>query len=44
MQLDIFKFVKAEYKELESYKLNDVAALFLGERKEEVHWSEITDL
>ncbi|EGV65370.1 DNA polymerase delta catalytic subunit [Yamadazyma tenuis ATCC 10573] len=43
MQLDLLQFVQREYK-LRSYTLNSVSAEFLGEQKEDVHHSIITDL
>lgn len=43
MQLDLLQFIQREYK-LRSYTLNSVSAHFLGEQKEDVHHSIITDL
>lgn len=43
LQLDILAFIRREYK-LRSYTLNAVSAHFLGEQKEDVHYSIITDL
>ncbi|KAK6205269.1 DNA polymerase delta catalytic subunit [Scheffersomyces amazonensis] len=43
MQLDLLQFVQREYK-LRSYTLNSVSAHFLGEQKEDVQHSIITDL
>ncbi|KAL6944574.1 DNA-directed DNA polymerase delta [Hanseniaspora osmophila] len=43
LQLDLFQFLQREYK-LRSYTLNAVSAHFLGEQKEDVHHSIITDL
>lgn len=43
LQLDLLQFVQREYK-LRSYTLNAVSAYFLGEQKEDVHYSIITDL
>ncbi|KAI8382698.1 probable DNA polymerase delta catalytic subunit [Nakaseomyces glabratus] len=43
LQLDLLQFVQREYK-LRSYTLNAVSAHFLGEQKEDVHHSIITDL
>lgn len=43
LQLDLLQFVQREYK-LRSYTLNAVSANFLGEQKEDVHYSIITDL
>ncbi|CCE62608.1 hypothetical protein TPHA_0C04580 [Tetrapisispora phaffii CBS 4417] len=43
LQLDLLQFVQREYK-LRSYTLNAVSAHFLGEQKEDVHYSIITDL
>lgn len=43
LQLDIFQLMQREYK-LRSYSLNSVCAQFLGEQKEDVHHSVITDL
>lgn len=43
MQLDLLQFIRREYK-LRSYTLNSVSAHFLGEQKEDVHHSIITDL
>ena len=41
--MDILQFMQREYK-LRSYTLNAVSAQFLGEQKEEVHHSAITEL
>lgn len=43
MQLDLLQFCQREYK-LRSYTLNSVSAHFLGEQKEDVQHSIITDL
>ncbi|CUM62856.1 uncharacterized protein PRCAT00000415001 [Priceomyces carsonii] len=43
MQLDLLQFIQREYK-LRSYTLNSVSAYFLGEQKEDVQHSIITDL
>ncbi|EDO17646.1 hypothetical protein Kpol_1004p20 [Vanderwaltozyma polyspora DSM 70294] len=43
LQLDLLQFIQREYK-LRSYTLNAVSAHFLGEQKEDVHHSIITDL
>lgn len=43
LQLDLFQFIQREYK-LRSYTLNAVSSHFLGEQKEDVHHSIITDL
>lgn len=43
MQLDLLQFITREFK-LRSYTLNAVSAHFLGEQKEDVHHSIITDL
>mgnify|MGYP003365491294 FL=1 len=43
LQLDLLQFIQREYK-LRSYTLNAVSAFFLGEQKEDVHYSIITDL
>lgn len=43
MQLDLLQFINREYK-LRSYTLNSVSAHFLGEQKEDVQHSIITDL
>lgn len=43
LQLDVLQYVQREYK-LRSYTLNAVCAHFLGEQKEDVHHSVITDL
>lgn len=43
MQLDLLQFIQREYK-LRSYTLNSVSAHFLGEQKEDVKHSIITDL
>lgn len=43
LQLDIFQLMQREYK-LRSYSLNSVCAQFLGEQKEDVHHSVITEL
>ncbi|CAR66020.1 DEHA2G22308p [Debaryomyces hansenii CBS767] len=43
MQLDLLQFIQREYK-LRSYTLNSVSAHFLGEQKEDVHHSIISDL
>lgn len=43
LQLDVLQFMQREYR-LRSYSLNSVCAEFLGEQKEDVHHSVITDL
>lgn len=43
LQLDILQVMQRDYK-LRSYSLNSVCAHFLGEQKEDVHHSIITDL
>lgn len=43
MQLDLLQFIQREYK-LRSYTLNSVSAHFLGEQKEDVQHTIITDL
>ena len=43
LQLDVFQFMQREHK-LRSYTLNSVCAHFLGEQKEDVHHSVITEL
>ncbi|KAJ3515999.1 hypothetical protein NLJ89_g1399 [Agrocybe chaxingu] len=43
LQLDVLQFMQREHK-LRSYTLNSVCAKFLGEQKEDVHHSVITDL
>ncbi len=43
LQLDVLQFMQREHK-LRSYTLNAVCAQFLGEQKEDVHHSVITDL
>ncbi|KAJ7576846.1 DNA polymerase family B-domain-containing protein [Mycena floridula] len=43
LQLDLLQFMQREYK-LRSYTLNSVCSHFLGEQKEDVHHSVITDL
>ncbi|KAI0741539.1 DNA polymerase family B-domain-containing protein [Daedaleopsis nitida] len=43
LQIDILQYMQREYK-LRSYTLNSVCAQFLGEQKEDVHHSVITDL
>ncbi|KAF8972660.1 ribonuclease H-like domain-containing protein [Flammula alnicola] len=43
LQLDVLQFMQREHK-LRSYTLNSVCAQFLGEQKEDVHHSVITDL
>ncbi|KAF8519681.1 DNA polymerase family B-domain-containing protein [Gautieria morchelliformis] len=43
LQLDLLQFMQREYK-LRSYTLNSVCAQFLGEQKEDVHHSVITEL
>ncbi|GAA6035190.1 hypothetical protein JCM8097_006411 [Rhodosporidiobolus ruineniae] len=43
LQLDILQVMQRDYK-LRSYTLNSVCAHFLGEQKEDVHHSVITDL
>jgi len=43
VQFDVLKAVQRDYK-LRSYTLNAVSAHFLGEQKEDVHHSIITDL
>lgn len=43
VQLDILQVIQREHK-LRSYSLNSVCTQFLGEQKEDVHHSDITDL
>lgn len=43
IQLDMLQVMQRDYK-LRSYSLNAVCAHFLGEQKEDVHHSVITDL
>ena len=43
LQLDLLQFMQREHK-LRSYTLNAVSAHFLGEQKEDVHHSVITEL
>ncbi|CAL1714984.1 unnamed protein product [Somion occarium] len=43
LQVDILQYMQREYK-LRSYTLNSVCAQFLGEQKEDVHYSVITEL
>ncbi|KDQ61581.1 hypothetical protein JAAARDRAFT_31037 [Jaapia argillacea MUCL 33604] len=43
LQIDLLQFMQREYK-LRSYTLNSVCAQFLGEQKEDVHHSVITEL
>ncbi|KAH9852052.1 DNA polymerase family B-domain-containing protein [Lenzites betulinus] len=43
LQIDILQYMQREYK-LRSYTLNSVCAQFLGEQKEDVHHSVITEL
>jgi DNA polymerase delta subunit 1 len=43
LQLDVLQFMQREHK-LRSYTLNSVCAHFLGEQKEDVHHSVITEL
>ena len=43
LQIDILQYMQREHK-LRSYTLNSVCAEFLGEQKEDVHHSVITDL
>lgn len=43
VQLDLLQAIQRDYK-LSSYSLNSVSAHFLGEQKEDVHHSIITDL
>lgn len=43
LQLDVLQFMQREHK-LRSYTLNSVCAQFLGEQKEDVHHSVISDL
>ncbi|KDQ18974.1 hypothetical protein BOTBODRAFT_28455 [Botryobasidium botryosum FD-172 SS1] len=43
LQLDVLQYMQREHK-LRSYTLNAVCAHFLGEQKEDVHHSVITDL
>ena len=43
LQIDILQYMQREHK-LRSYTLNSVCAQFLGEQKEDVHHSVITDL
>ncbi|TFK74920.1 hypothetical protein BDN72DRAFT_832633 [Pluteus cervinus] len=43
LQLDVLQFMQREHK-LRSYTLNSVCSQFLGEQKEDVHHSVITEL
>ncbi|ODV58381.1 DNA-directed DNA polymerase delta POL3 [Ascoidea rubescens DSM 1968] len=43
IQFDLYQYFQREVK-MRSYKLNNVSAVFLGEQKEDVHHSIITDL
>ncbi|KAH9967292.1 DNA polymerase family B-domain-containing protein [Russula dissimulans] len=43
LQLDVLQYMQREHK-LRSYTLNSVCATFLGEQKEDVHHSVITEL
>ena len=43
LQIDVLQYMQREYK-LRSYTLNSVCAQFLGEQKEDVHHSVITEL
>jgi DNA polymerase elongation subunit (family B) len=43
LQLDLLQFMQREHK-LRSYSLNSVCSQFLGEQKEDVHHSVITEL
>lgn len=43
LQIDILQYMQREHK-LRSYTLNSVCAQFLGEQKEDVHHSVITEL
>ncbi|KXN81551.1 DNA polymerase delta catalytic subunit [Leucoagaricus sp. SymC.cos] len=43
LQMDLLQFMQREHK-LRSYTLNSVCAQFLGEQKEDVHHSVITEL
>ncbi|KAL0953498.1 hypothetical protein HGRIS_004725 [Hohenbuehelia grisea] len=43
LQMDLLQFMQREHK-LRSYSLNSVCAQFLGEQKEDVHHSVITEL
>ncbi|KAH9946498.1 hypothetical protein B0H21DRAFT_743121 [Amylocystis lapponica] len=43
LQIDILQYMQREHK-LRSYTLNSVCAQFLGEQKEDVHYSVITEL
>ncbi|KAH9479640.1 DNA-directed DNA polymerase delta [Psilocybe cubensis] len=43
LQLDLLQYMQREHK-LRSYTLNAVCAQFLGEQKEDVHYSVITEL
>ena len=43
VQMDLLQIMQRDYK-LRSYSLNNVSAHFLGEQKEDVHHSIITDL
>ena len=43
LQLDMLQVMQRDYK-LRSYSLNSVCAEFLGEQKEDVHHSVITEL
>ncbi|WOG82089.1 hypothetical protein DCAR_0101250 [Daucus carota subsp. sativus] len=43
VQIDLFQAIHRDYL-LKSYKLNDIAAHFLGDKKEDVHFSRISHL
>jgi DNA polymerase delta subunit 1 len=43
VQLDMLLVMQRDYK-LRSYSLNAVSAQFLGQQKEDVHYSNISDL
>lgn len=43
LQMDVLQVIQRDYK-LRSYTLNAVCAQFLGEQKEDVHHSIITEL
>eukprot|EP01094_Clydonella_sp_ATCC50884_P010060 TRINITY_DN1962_c0_g1_i4.p1 TRINITY_DN1962_c0_g1~~TRINITY_DN1962_c0_g1_i4.p1 ORF type:complete len:576 (-),score=139.56 TRINITY_DN1962_c0_g1_i4:847-2574(-) len=43
VQMDMLQVIQRDYK-LRSYSLNSVSAHFLGQQKEDVHYSIITDL
>lgn len=43
LQIDVLQYMQREHK-LRSYTLNSVCAQFLGEQKEDVHHSVITEL